>query len=207
MGSKVEKGMASGSFKDGKSYWDAQYKADSSDFDWYQQYGHLEVLLAGFDNNATVLITGSGTSKIGVELANRGVATVNHIEQSPHAVNAMKSRYGNTGVTFTEGDVTSMPFNNESYDIVIDKACLDAILCEEGGTRKSQLYLNQVARVLKESGKFVCVSTGKKELRGSYFEQHFGDMQVDAISKPSSQPIEDVNAPKHWVYVCTQPKP
>jgi len=199
--------MSSGSFKDGKSYWDSQYKADSSDFDWYQQYGHLEVLFSCIRNDMNVLVTGAGTSRIGVELAERGVASVQHIEQSEHAVNAMKARYGNSGgATWAQMDVCKMTTANGTFDVVVDKACLDAILCEEGGTRKSQLYMKQVARVLKPNGKLILISTGHEAIRRSYLSNSFEEIYVESIHKPSSTPIEDPDAPKHFVYICSQPK-
>merc|ERR1711907_396084 len=107
MGEQRQGAMA-GSLKDGISYWDAQYAGDSSDFDWYQQYGHLEVLLSAISNDSTVLVAGSGTSKVGVELANRGVATVTNLEQCGAAVDAMKGRWSAANCKWEKGDVTAM---------------------------------------------------------------------------------------------------
>merc|ERR1711939_844336 len=45
------------------------------------------------------------------------------------------------------GDVTKMMYSADTFDIVFDKACLDSILCQEGGTRLSQEYLKQVANL------------------------------------------------------------
>jgi len=194
----------SGSFKDGKTYWDSHYAGDSSEFDWYQQYGHIEVLLAGISNDSTVLVTGSGTSKVGVELANRGVATVTNIEQCQAAVSAMKGKFGNK-CKWDQGDLCEMGYANDTFDFVFDKATLDAILCQEGGTRISQKYLKQVARVMKPGGKFICISTGKADIRKSYLTSSFSQVDVEPINKPSTAPVEDANAPKHFVYVCSEP--
>merc|ERR1712086_27808 len=177
----------SGSFKDGKTYWDAHYAGDSAEFDWYQQYGHLEVLLNSITNDSTVLVTGAGTSKVGVEMSNRGVSNVTCIEQCQAAVSTMKSAYS-TGPKWDCGDVTAMAYGNDSFDDVFDKAVLDAILCQDGGTRLSQAYLKQVARVLKPGGQFICVSTGKQEIRKSYFDAHFDSVNTEPINKPSTNP-------------------
>merc|ERR1711907_218059 len=204
MGAQInQRGMAS--FKDGKQFWDSQYAGDKSDFDWYQQYSHLEVLLQAVSNDSTVLITGAGTSTVGPSLAARGVATVHNIEQCQAAVSAMQERHGNA-CKWSCQDVTAMAEPNDTYDFVFDKACLDAILCQEGGTRLSQLYLKQVQRVLKPGGKFICVSTGDLGTRESYFAQSFAKVNVEGINKPSTSPVEDPNAKKHFVYVC-EPKP
>merc|ERR1711907_607406 len=115
---------------------------------------------------------GAGTSTVGPSLAARGVATVHNIEQCQAAVSAMQERHGNA-CKWSCQDVTAMAEPNDTYDFVFDKACLDAILCQEGGTRLSQLYLKQVARVMKPSGKFICISTGKQEIRQSYLQGSF----------------------------------
>ena len=140
---------------------------------------------------------------LGVELSNRGVGNVTCIEQCQSAVASMKTKYGNQ-CTWVQGDVTAMSFANGSFDYVIDKAVLDAMLCQEGGTRISQQYLKQVSRVLKSKGQLICVSTGKEDLRHPYFEAAFEDIRTEAITKPSTAPVEDVNAPKHYVYICTK---
>ena len=97
-----------------------------------------------------------------------------------------------------------MPYANDSFDYVVDKAVLDAMLCQEGGTRISQDYLKQVTRVLKTKGQFLCVSTGHDDIRMPYFTHSFEDVSTDTLTKPSTAPVEDVNAPKHYVYICTK---
>merc|ERR1711865_945804 len=195
----------SGSFKDGQSYWDHIYAGDSSEFDWYQQYGHLEQLLNAINNDHVVLIAGAGTSKIGVELADRGVATVKCIEQCQAAVTAMEGKYGRK-CDWACGNLTTMQYGTDTFDIVFDKAVLDAMLCQEGGTRISQTYLGQVARVLKPGGKLICISTGKPDIRKSYFTSHFEEVACEDVPKPSTSPVDEYDAPKHYVYVCKGPK-
>merc|ERR1711907_738193 len=133
-----------------------------------------------------------------------GYAQVIKNEQCQAAVAAMKEHYGSS-CKWDCGYVTEMGYANDSYDFVFDKACLDAILCQEGGTRLSQKYLQQVARVLKPSGKFICISTGPKPARECYLQASFDKVNALEIDKPSTNPVEDPNAPKHFVYVC-EPK-
>merc|ERR1712094_41477 len=109
------------SFKDGQRYWDAQYAGDKSDFDWYQQYSHLEVLLSTIGSDSQVLVTGAGTSRVGVDLAARGVSNVTCIEQCQAAVEAMKGRHSGE-CKWDCGDVTKMMYSADTFDIVFDKA-------------------------------------------------------------------------------------
>ena len=57
-------------------------------------------------------------------------------------------------------DATKMEFENECFDVVLDKACIDAIFsseseqCIESATR----YLSEVLRVLKPDGILFTIS-------------------------------------------------
>ena len=52
------------------------------------------------------------------------------------------------GCTWDNGSVTSMSYANDSFDFVFDKACLDSILSQDGGTRLALAYLSQVCALL-----------------------------------------------------------
>lgn len=56
-------------------------------------------------------------------------------------------------------------FPDASYDVVIDKATLDAIMCGEGSTDKVVAALSEVQRVLKPGGTFISVTHGSPDQR------------------------------------------
>merc|ERR1712072_784050 len=155
---------------------------------------------AGCQAAASRTANPTGTRKLGVCLAEQGIATVTNVEQCKSAVDSMRTKFGKK-CKWECGDCTAMTYANGTYDYVIDKAVLDAMLCAEGGTLASQKYLAEVARVLKPKGKFLCVSTAKGDSRTSCLEQHFAssEIQIEPIAKPSTAPVEDTSAPKHYV--------
>lgn len=63
-------------------------------------------------------------------------------------------------IEFIQMDVTKMTFEDNSFDIVLDKACLDAILCNDSDEILDSVtkMMNEIKRVLKPKGKYICVS-------------------------------------------------
>lgn len=57
-------------------------------------------------------------------------------------------------------DVTTMAFEDNTFDVVLDKACLDAILCNDSELILNSVtkMMNEIKRVLKPKGKYICVS-------------------------------------------------
>ena len=57
-------------------------------------------------------------------------------------------------------DVRQMSFQEKSFDCVIDKALLDAIMCGDGSGPNSEQMLSEIHRVLADDGVYICVSSG-----------------------------------------------
>ena len=68
-------------------------------------------------------------------------------------------------------DVKDMKFPDGSFDVIIDKACLDAICCGDNSVPNTTMMLKSVHRVLKHDGHYICVTYGFPEMRTHYFEQ------------------------------------
>ena len=59
-------------------------------------------------------------------------------------------------------DVRSLPLPSQSVDLVIDKGCLDAMLCGENASRNAAVMSKQMHRVLRpgKSLSLLDISTG-----------------------------------------------
>merc|ERR1712166_490102 len=182
-----------------QQYWDQEYSKSSDEFDWYQQYAHLDNVLSAIESGTSCLVVGAGTSAVGPSLAKRGV-NVTCIEQSSTAVNAMKARA--QGCNWVQGDVTSMPgLAESSFDWVLDKALFDSLLCQEAGTMQSQRYLSEAKRVLKDGGKVMIISTGDNDIRKSYFANCGMECPLPRnLAKPSVNPEETVGGGNHYLH-------
>ena len=60
-------------------------------------------------------------------------------------------------------------FPADTYDAVIDKACLDSILCADYSTPNGKLFCENVCRVLNDQGHFISVSYGVPAARMKQF--------------------------------------
>ena len=71
------------------------------------------------------------------------------------------------GVQWRQGDATDLSavFDNQIFDVVIDKALLDAVYCSKIPSRAVREYLQEMDRIVKSTGLFFCVSFGLPENR------------------------------------------
>ena len=63
-----------------------------------------------------------------------------------------------------------MSFKDGSFDIVIDKGLIDAMICSDGAAQNVQSMLSEIYRVLSPSGVYICVSHGKTDQRKKYLK-------------------------------------
>ena len=76
-------------------------------------------------------------------------------------------------------------FESGAFDVVIDKACFDSILCGENSKPNSDRVLNEIHRVLSATGVYVCISYGVPSKRLLYFDQDIFSWkpQVQKVTK------------------------
>ena len=71
-------------------------------------------------------------------------------------------------------DVTNMnSLENNSFDAVIDKGTMDAVLCGSSSYLKAVIMMKEVQRVLKTDGVFILISSGKPDNRVFHLERDF----------------------------------
>uniref|UniRef100_A0A2P2L382 Methyltransferase-like protein 13 n=1 Tax=Rhizophora mucronata TaxID=61149 RepID=A0A2P2L382_RHIMU len=82
-------------------------------------------------------------------------------------------------------------FADDSFDVVLDKGGLDALMEPEHGSKLGNLYLSEVKRVLKPGGKYICLTLAESHILGLLFPKlRFGwKMSVHTIThKPLEKP-------------------
>lgn len=86
-------------------------------------------------------------------------------------------------------DMTDMQFADGSFDVILDKGGLDALMEPEAGTKLGIKYLNEVKRVMKSGGKFVCLTLAESHVLALLLSEfRFGwDMSIQAIASESSE--------------------
>ena len=93
-------------------------------------------------------------------------------------------------MSFVTADARAMQdaFSRASFDAVIDKGTLDALLCADDDTGNAQKMMLEVARVLRPGGLYIwCSGSGPKD-RQKYLDMLGApEMYVHKISDPSGE--------------------
>lgn len=193
------------------SYWDERYAASEGQvFDWYQGYGALRPLIEPFleeREDFEILIPGCGTSRLGAELYEDGYRNITNIDQSSVAISQMIDRFADCDeMDFAVMDVLSMDGLPDScFDLAIDKALFDAVLCREDNISSLQRMLGELNRVLRPGGTLLIVSHGVPATRLGYLNNDSFNWDVEYVKCPKPA-VEGYSEPSpadsHFVYIC-----
>ena len=63
----------------------------------------------------------------------------------------------------------SKSYKADEFDAIIDKACLDSVLCADEAAPNAKLFLTEVNRSLNDQGVYISISYGQPDNRGRYF--------------------------------------
>ena len=75
-------------------------------------------------------------------------------------------------VSFHLETLTDTNFPNECFQGIIDKAVFDSIICTEDGETKVRQYINEVERILTDTGIFILISHSNPNDMLQYLEQY-----------------------------------
>jgi len=162
------------------SYWEDRYAKEKQNtgFEWFLSFKQLQPFLGALvKRSSKVLHIGCGNSTLGVDLfcntyASKGVINT---DICPLVIEQMKQRFQYLNhVEWHVDDTMGMKFCEANFDSVIDKGCLDALLCHSNKNvklRNCEKMMNEVYRVLKPKGNLILISFGQPEVRLEYFDQ------------------------------------
>lgn len=191
------------------SFWDERYAAqDGSSFDWYTDYAALKPYLLPFLSTHPafeILIAGCGNSRLGPELHDNGFVNLTCIDTSTVVINQMSDRYADKeDMEFTVMDVRNMEIPDGCFDLILDKALFDAMLCSEDNINNVSKMLAEVDRALKPSGVYVVFSHGSPATRLAYLESKevAWHVEVKELAKPPTGVEEDSSPTFHYMYCC-----
>ena len=108
-------------------------------------------------------------------------------------------------------DVMNMSYQDELFDIIIDKSTFDCLNCGESAQTNLACMLKECQRVLKTGGKYVAFCFNQPISHELHFKRdNLGfDLKTYTIEKFKGLQIDNAeiaNLPKleHYVYVCTK---
>lgn len=161
------------------AYWEERYKIEMAKllkfelFDWYCPFSELMTMAEGvYDSDAVhkVLIIGVGRSDVIDTLYRRGYRDITAIDISNTVIVEMQKRYASyTGVEFFVMDAKQLiKFSDKTFSLVIDKACIDSLFCGTDFMAATTLALEEIFRVMRDEGIFLCVSHASPPSRVPY---------------------------------------
>lgn len=157
-----------------KEYWNWRYEHEEN-YEWFKTYQDLKPVLSKYiKKRHKVLVVGCGNSELSANLYDdhEGMEIVN-IDYSEIVIQKMttKNQRQRPLMTWVVMDVTEMTFSDETFDVVIDKGTLDAILSPQKDPWKLEPDLAQKASrmlcssVLKRGGLFFYITFGQPHFR------------------------------------------
>ncbi|XP_020571393.1 methyltransferase-like protein 13 isoform X2 [Phalaenopsis equestris] len=171
-----------------KENWDKFFtlRGAGDSFEWYAEWPSLrDTLLSQLSSipssttssEATaglprILIPGCGNSRVSEHLYDAGFQQITNIDFSKIAVSDMLHRNirCRPEMRWRVMDMTDMQFADESFDAVLDKGGLDALMEPEVGSELGSKYLKEVKRVVKSGGKYLCITLAESHVLGLLFK-------------------------------------
>lgn len=163
------------------AYWELRYAKECGEelsfelFDWYCSFEiiYQELLRTLYDTSKSqkILIIGIGRSNIIESLYSRGYRDITAIDISPTVIMQMQRKYSTyAGVEFLVMDTRSLlKFADESFTLIFDKACLDALFCGTDYFDSTTSAMKELYRVLKFEGVLMTLTHAPPVARVPYY--------------------------------------
>ncbi len=198
-------------------YWEERYTRRPEPFDWYQVYsGVKDIITQYMSKTDKILNIGCGNSKLSEEMYEDGYEDITNIDYSTKVITQMEEYYKDKcpKMKFEVMDVLDLKeIQNGEYDTIIDKGCLDCILCGDNSVPLAAKMMSEIHRVLAPGGHYMVITYGDTEFRKKYLEtQNWASITVDKLAKPSALVATNINADEndvknfHYVYTMAKNK-
>ncbi|XP_073347564.1 EEF1A lysine methyltransferase 4 [Pagrus major] len=155
-------------------YWDERYKTEQS-YDWLGGFSKFQhILEKHVKKEDSILMLGCGNSSLSGDMYNAGYRSITNIDYSSVCISTMSARHSDCpGMTWHEMDVRQLSFPDASFDVVLEKATLDALMVEEKDPWRLSPHttcfihkaLTEISRCLKPGGRFVSITFHSPFLR------------------------------------------
>ena len=148
-------------------YWENRYKAEEEQYEWFLPWSQTIEFIEKYVREAHIALNlGCGNSRMSEEMLNSGIDCVMSIDISPTVIDQMKRKYEKQPkLKWQVMDCSKLDFDDESFDLVVDKGTLDALYCSSSSKEIVPKTLSEIRRVLKKNGFFIDISFGSPASR------------------------------------------
>ncbi|KAI8141340.1 S-adenosyl-L-methionine-dependent methyltransferase [Fennellomyces sp. T-0311] len=177
-----------------QAYWEERYQNEDAQttFDWFKTYDELKPLLREQIPNkeASILMLGCGNSTLGEDMYKDGYKNITNIDYSKTVIENMRTRCADMPeMKWLEMDIRDLQFPDESFDVVIDKGTMDALMCDRGDVWDPSEELiaevkgevDEVVRVTKVGGVFLYITFGQPHFRKRHLQRDCWDIKVKTM--------------------------
>lgn len=191
-----------------KTYWEERYEEQSgTTFDWLEDYESIKPIIEelGITKESRILNVGCGNSEFSEKMFDDGFTHNYNIDICQNVIDYMKERNkGKKGLHFEVMDVCDMKYKEETFDLIVDKSTIDALLCGDHSFMIVAKMTKEISRVLKTGGVYLIISYGQPENRMIHLERdHLAfDIQIYTIKRQEEGEQEKI----HYVYICKKLK-
>ena len=189
------------------SYWEERYKScDDSTFDWLENYATLKDIISSLNipkETGRILNLGCGNSEFSENMYCDGYKNINNIDISKNVIKIMSQRNKDKeGMTYEVMDVRELKYENNYFDLAVDKSTIDAILCGDDAFINVAKMIKEVQRVLKVGGYYMIVSYGTPEYRLLHLNRKFEKFKIEILKIEKDFVEEDGYDKHHYIYLC-----
>eukprot|EP01039_Chlorochromonas_danica_P000712 gene712-774_t len=161
-----------------QSYWEGRFKKEES-YEWLVSWKTVENLLLPYLHPTDrILVVGCGNSPFSADLYDAGFHQITNIDFASSVIERMQTIHETIRpeMKWMVMDMTDLTFPNESFDVVIDKAAMDALVVDEGDVWEPEQNVVEIVdtmcltttRVLKKDGLFLQISFAQPHFRTKY---------------------------------------
>lgn len=166
-----------------KDYWEHRFSREDS-YEWLCRYALVKDLVNALvpDRASRILVVGSGNSSLPLEMSDDGYTDILSTDYSEAVIERMSARAASShpSVRWAVADMTNLAgLGDGSFDVVIDKAAMDAIIADGGDTwdppehllAVAERIMGETARVLAPGGAYLQLSFAQPHFRKKYLTQ------------------------------------
>mmetsp|Transcript_26186 Transcript_26186/g.26068 ORF Transcript_26186/g.26068 Transcript_26186/m.26068 type:complete len:122 (+) Transcript_26186:204-569(+) len=109
-----------------------------------------------------------------------GYKNIANIDISSVCIENMKERnFERSEMTWEVMDVTDIKYDDQTFDLAIDKSTIDALLCGDDSFLNVAKMTKEVQRVLKTGGYYFVISYGQPDNRNHHFLRPHLDFNLE----------------------------
>ena len=189
------------------TYWEERYKnSEYTTFDWLENYPTLKEIILSLNipkETGQILNLGCGNSEFSENMYDDGFHNIKNIDISQSVIKLMSERSKNRPeMSYEVMDVRDIKYENNYFDLAIDKSTIDALLCGDDAFINVAKMIKEVQRVLKVGGYYMIISYGAPDYRIMHLNRKFEKFKVEILKIEKDFVEEEGYDNYHYIYLC-----